>query len=616
MLLALLAVPWLAHAFVTGLSAVRLHPLSSRVVSSVLVGVSIAAGVVAARWGAGAGARSSAHALTGMSRHFATVLCGLAVAGLSLALLAAVALPLFAYDALGYHLPVIANWLDEGRVAWVNSDDPIRNGYPLGQEAIGALLVAATGSTRWVALPSFLYVAAGALSIWLFAEQIGVRRQIARASGALFALVPMVLLNAPTGYVDASFAGAAIAATLLLTSTFASAELDGRVPVAAGMAASHALSLKATGVSTLLAVCGASAVAAVVARRALAHRPEGLVRRSVVAAAFALPGTFWLLRNAVETGNPLWPVDVNVAGHNLLHGVAPLSTVIDFVHNTPAALAPLSEPARVAHTWFEVSGFAHAFDERMAGLGLAWPLVALPAIVFTVVSAAKGTLSGERRVALLVVFAATAIAFAVQPLRWWPRFTVWLWGAGAVAIAHSAEALIAARRERVVAAALAVLTCSALVEGGVAVVHANGLGRAVARDGLAALFAGDGRNAPNAAEWVDDSFWKSGVADAPHICRGAWKPDTDDANLDGVFAQLSPRPHVHVLADDDGDWSDVQRAAKDAGCTDLLLLRGSPVLPLAQKDPDVTVESAIAFDPLFVVRPRGIPQAATRNEIR
>ena len=204
------------------------------------------------------------------------------------------------------------------------------------------------------------------------------------------------------------------------------------------------------------------------------------------------------------------------------------------------------------------------------------------------------------------------MAFAIQPMRWWPRYTIWLWGVGAVAMAVSAQWLLRKGRNRLLTVALSAVTAVAFIEGGIAVFHANGLATAVRRDGLSS----DPRQAVNATAWVDGAFWDLEVAREPHVCRGAWKPGTDDANLDGVLAQLSPRPTVHVVADDDGDWAAVQKTAKEAGCTSLLLLRGSPVLPLAEQDQQVTVETAVAFDPLYVVRPRRLARLDTRNLIQ
>ena len=613
-LLAVLATPWLAHALVVGLSAAGARPLASRAAATAILFASVAGGVAAAGL-----SRSSllptpaVGPLAGRLRWLSWLLSSAGAVSLAASLLLAVLLPVVAYDALAYRLPVIAGWLDAGRVAWLVTDDPVRNGYPLGQEAVSSVIAAATGSMRFVTVASFFHVAAGALSIWLFAERAGVRRELARAGAALFLLVPMVILNAPTGYVDASFAGATVSAILLSALAFGSAGAELPVVAAAGMATAHALSLKGTGVAVVAAVGVAVAASGVV--HALRKEPlfaQGALSRLLVATGFAAPGAFWLLRNVAHTGNPLWPVDVRVAGHEVFAGVASMESVLDVIHNTPAALAPLSEPARLLRTWFESSGFAIDFDDRLAGLGLAWPLLAAPAIVFTVTRLLRRDAALEQRTTLAIAITATAVAFVVQPMRWWPRYTIWVWGVGAVALALTAEQWLARGRSRSLAGALMAVLALGVVEGSVGLYHANGLATAVAHGGDLP-FSRDPRLARNAVAWVDAAFWSSGVARSSDVCRGAWKPGTDDANLDGVLAQLSPRPRVHVVADDDADWSTVKRAWKDAGCNELLLFRGSPVLSVAQQDPEVTVETAVAFDPLYVVRSRRLSQLDVRN---
>jgi hypothetical protein len=544
-------------------------------------------------------------------RGFASLLALGSIGAWCGSLLTAFALPVIAYDALSYRLPVIAEWLDAGQVAWVSTDDAVRNGYPLGQEAVSSVLVAATGSMRWVACASFFYVAAGALAIWRFAAGVGVRDALGRAAAALFLLVPMVILNAPSAYVDASFAGAAVAVLLLSALLIGTARKDFVLAAAAGMAAAHTLSLKGTGLAVVLSV-GLVAAVVLLARRRQTDGKAGreATRVALVALAFAAPGAFWVLRNLVHTGNPLWPVDLRVAGHTLFPGLASMEAVLDVAHNTPPALARLSEPFRVLHTWAELGGPATDFDDRTGGLGLIWLLFAVPAVVFTIVRLVRKDVALPHRTSVVVAISATALAFAMQPMRWWPRYTIWLWGVGAVAMAMSAEWLLREGRSRVLTAALAVVTGVAFVEGGIALFHANGLATAFERSGG---ISSDPRRAANAAAWVDTAFWNLEVARAKVVCRGGWKPGTDDANLDGVLAQLSPRPIVRVVNDDDGDWAAVQKAWKEAGCTDLLLLRGSPVLPLAEKDPEVTVEPAVAFDPLYVVRPRRVARLDTRN---
>jgi len=591
MLVAVLAFPWFVHAGVVGLSAVGAHPLAGRAVASVLMlaGVVFAGCVGRAAWQRSAGPEAAPGVSNPVVAITSAVLSWSGWVALVAGAAVAIALPISAYDALSYRLPTVAAWLDEGRVAWVTSDDPVRNGYPLGQEAVSAVVAAATGSLRFVAATSFLYVAAGALAIAFAAEACGVRRSVANAAGALFLLVPIVILNAPSGYVDAAFGGATVALVCLAAVLRRSTKRDVWLAAATGMAAAHVLALKGNGV-------------VFVALTALLLFASSSARRSsnlAVALACALPGAFWALRNVMHTGNPLFPVSVQFAGHTLLHGVGSVSQILDEANNTPRAFRALGGIGRVLRTWFESNGPATDFDDRFAGLGLAWPALALPALLGFGWHAAHG----ERRREVGVVAFAAALTFVflvLQPMKWWPRYTVWLWGAGALAIAVEAERLLALPRGRTFARLAPFAALLALVEGAHALAHANGALLAFERGGP----LGDVRAAINAASWVDGSFWTLGLSDESAVCRGSWKPSTDNANLDGVFAQLTPRPHLHVLSDDDQSWPSLRREFPAAGCPSLLLFTGSPALADAERDPTVSVASAVAFDPLFVVRPR------------
>ena len=324
--------------------------------------------------------------LSGASRWALRALSGGATLAFGAAFAIALILPVIAYDALAYRLPVIAQWLDAGRVAWVSSDDAVRNGYPLGQEAVSAVLVAATASMRWASVTSFAFVAGGAVALWALCEACGVRRALARSAAALFVLAPMTLLNAPSGYVDAAFAGATVA--LLCTSALwlLSERRIAWLAAATGMSGAHVLALKGTGIA--FAVCVAMCMSAVLAlrwyRARAARAPfvsRALVRSLALMKLCALPGVFWIARNIVFTGNPLWPVEIKLAGHVVFAGVASMDEVLSTASNTPPQLAALGEAARVARVWLQMNGPAADFDDRLAGLGFAWPLFALPALI-------------------------------------------------------------------------------------------------------------------------------------------------------------------------------------------------------------------------------------------
>jgi hypothetical protein len=599
--LATLGLPWAVHALVVLSSALGASPLRGRFVASAILVAALALAALLAR----AALRrepgqASGSALPPGPRILARslLLCG--ALGFGLALLISVVLPVVAYDALGYRLPLIAQWLDLGRVEWVHSDDVVRNGYPMGQEAVSAVIAAASSSLRTSCATSFPHVASGALAVWLLAERCGVRRELAATAAASFVLVPMMLLNAPSGYVDAAFAGASVALFCGAALLACEDHIDPLAVAATGMAAANALCLKGTGV-----VFVAVAFAAVVfARMFTGARSARIWLLLAPALAWAAPGAYWAVRNFVHKGNPLWPVAVRVAGHTLLRGQGTTDQVLDALHNTPPRYVALGAVMRVLSSWLQLSGPAVSFDERTSGLGFAWPLLALPAIACFVLR----RLRGERDAgAIGFVLLLCGLCLLAQPMNWWPRYTLWLWGAGALAMALEAERLARADRRGPLTAGLALATVLCVVEGGFALTHAKDAKLAAAR--LASSSGpqpslGDARHAINAAEWVSPQFWALGIERGGDVCRGWWKPHTDNANLDGVFAQLSPRPRVHVVDDDHQKWPAVRADWQRAGCPTLLIFGGSRVLDSANRDAGVLVERVVAFDPLFVVRPR------------
>ena len=149
-------------------------------------------------------------------------------------------------------------------------------------------------------------------------------------AAGLFVLTPMTLLNAPSGYSDAAFGGSVVA--LAASAALFSLESTAVTAVCTGMAAAHVLSLKGTGIAF---VCVTGGALALVTRL---KSPSGLG----LAALVAVPGLFWALRNVVHTGNPLWPVEIQVSGRIVFPGVAPLERILDVAHNTPPALPIVS----------------------------------------------------------------------------------------------------------------------------------------------------------------------------------------------------------------------------------------------------------------------------------
>ena len=548
-------------------------------------------------------------------------------------------LPVGAYDALGYRLPAVAQWLDAGAVAWVVGDDPLRNGYPLGLEVVEAALFRALGVASAVDCVASAFVLAGAAALAGFARRLGVPRALAALAAGLFLLVPMHLLNAPSGYADAAFAGALVAC-LIAVARWVAVDLDTEQPHAATearltrvtheqLAARFDLGLTAALVIALKPHGLAFVALALALGLGLRCRTAGLRRAAAefgLPLALAAPGLFFAVRNVVVTGNPLYPLELRVGGHLLLRGEGSLDGILTPTFNVPAQLAALPSWLRPLWVWLQPYGPATEFDDRLAGFGYAFVLLGLPALVWggsawgarlhqaCLRSRARGrastspartqsapatsalartlaALPGLRPAALRglsVVGGLTFVCWLVQPFAFWPRFTSWLWGAAALSLSLLLSALVEQGRGRGALAIALALALLALPEALYALAHVKRIDQL----GLL-LLEQDAITSLSRVAGVDAGFVRRVLVGKRDVCRTPWRLGTDDANIDGVAAQLVPRPRVHVLKQD--RFSSLIAAARERGCDQLIVIGDNPVLASAPSSWARRFETVTAF---------------------
>jgi hypothetical protein len=492
------------------------------------------------------------------------VLASAAVLATTAVFLLAWLCPIGAYDAIGYRLPAVAQWLDAGRVSWVPGDDNLRNGYPLALEVIEATLLGATGSTRALDCVGVVMLGAGALLVTSQCAALGFGPAAGRLAGSLFALVPMHLLNAPSGYADAPFA-AAMAGLFLCAARFSAGDGDGRLSVLLGVCAGFVIALKPPGI----AFAGLVLLAAAIVRARRGSLAETL-RALAVPALLAAPGLFFLARNVWIAHNPLYPLEVRVLGHVLFPGEGSLDGILTPDANVPKALRALPRLLRTPAVWLQVHGPAHAFDDRLAGLGYAFVGAALPAgLVALLARFRRARPADTQRDALLFVAGVAACVFLLQPFSFWPRFTSWLWAPGALAVAWAYERT-AARAPQLAALATCALAVPVLAEAAIAVENVKSAGTLGAR-----LLAGDPAQALADGAGVSAPFVREHLAGRADVCRTGWTDGTDDANLDGIVAQLVPRPRMHVVMD--GSWPEARARMEAFGCSELIAIGQSPL---------------------------------------
>ena len=144
----------------------------------------------------------------------------------------------------------------------------------------------------------------------------------------------------------------------------------------------------------------------------------------------------------------------------------------------PHEFRPYSTPTRVLINWFQAFYWPRSLfnvDSRFAGVGFIWLLGCLPAIVWVLTRAALRRGWDFAPQFLLVVGTVTAV-FLVQPLNWWARYTLWIYGAGLPALAIVTTVLGNACPPRQAAARLgrgwaALVVAVLLFESGLTLAH-------------------------------------------------------------------------------------------------------------------------------------------------
>jgi hypothetical protein len=314
----------------------------------------------------------------------APLLAAAAVA-VAVAVVAALWLPVWQWDALGYHLPYVNFALIARGFGGVPDDMPYVSTYPHNVETLTVALRAMLPDDRLVDLVQIPCALLGGLATAGIARRVGAPRSAAVGAGAAWLVVPAVFLQMPTDYVDiASVAFLLTAIYFILSaararessalSTRRKALLLGGLSLGIYLGTKPNAPLSASVVAVLLVVVG------------VRSRDWGAL---AVALALVAVGGETFVVNALRYGNPVWPVRVQI-GPIFLPGRESMQHLLE-----SGALAPHlhgSLASRVVRSWTSLTS-PPVFDMRIGGLG---PLVlaAMPAALVTLIRRRDGLAGG------------------------------------------------------------------------------------------------------------------------------------------------------------------------------------------------------------------------------
>lgn len=305
------------------------------------------------------------------------------------------AIPSDALDSLTFHLPVSVRWMQTGTVWRVDQYLPLfANGYyPQNGDALNLALIEPFRSDAFVRVLGVLSLPVLALAVYALARELRAPRGAAWLGAALVASLPITVLTADEGAKTDLWCVAALAvAGLFLLRHLRTRSGDDLLLGALALGLGFGTKWYGVTAAVVIGVAWAGARLWQRPRATAALREAGSL-----AALCALGGGLWLVRNWVESGNPLFPAPVSVAGLTLFDG--PADPVRDCAGFTVADYAGNGEVLR--HVLWPIWKGA-------LGAGALLLLAALPAAAL---------LGRPRRplAALALVGAALVVMYALLP---------------------------------------------------------------------------------------------------------------------------------------------------------------------------------------------------------
>lgn len=304
-------------------------------------------------------------------------------------------------DSLTFHIPGVANWMQTESFWTISQFVPelAQGYYPNNGNVVQLAVVLPWHSDSFVRFSALPYVALTAAGVYALSREIGSAASTAVLVATFAAATPTLLSHAVSdANPDTTMYASFVSGVLFLVRharTRAATDL-----VLAGVGLGLAFGTKwygVSGVAVILMVWGACSFAA---RRSLSE----LAREAgVLIGLVSVLGGFWLLRNLVASGNPVFPVKIAPLGITIFD--APYDRIRDLVGFS------IADYATDASVWkvHILPAFADSFG--LGGLLLMLATAGVPMVVL------GNRCAGARRQASALAAAVTllALVYAVTP---------------------------------------------------------------------------------------------------------------------------------------------------------------------------------------------------------
>lgn len=302
-----------------------------------------------------------------------------------------------AVDTVTFHLPNAARWIQTGTLWQIDQFLPLQaQGYYPNHGELVHLWSLVPFHNEFLVRPVMSALLAGwALAIVATTRELGVAPATRVLAAAALVATPIVALaTIPRAMPDILLYATATAGVLfLLRHTRSGRRSD---LVLAGLGLGIALGTKWYGVTTAAIVIAVWLGARVVRERARWRR--AVADGALVSGVIAAVGGIWFIRNLVEVGNPVFPVEVAPFG----------VTIFDAPHDTIREQVGFS----IVHYAADTDVLADLAAEILDGAGLLVPLAVLLVVMALFVAVRPGV---RRTGALAAAAMVLAGAYVVTP---------------------------------------------------------------------------------------------------------------------------------------------------------------------------------------------------------
>jgi len=225
--------------------------------------------------------------------------------------------PPFGWDSLNYHFTFAVEWFKHGNLAMPPTvfDDPSPSYYPINGSLIYLWLILPFKSVFMADIGQSLFLSICGIAVYSISRKIGIRKRYAFYAAALFILVPNLFKQLQIAYVDVM-----VAAFLLTALNFLLAldkEFDFKNVFLFSISLGLALGTKTTALPFIALIFIPFCI--------MCLKP-GVARKRLFlfllgCACIILSGGFSYIRNFIDTGNPLYPLNLTIGSFNIFKGV-------------------------------------------------------------------------------------------------------------------------------------------------------------------------------------------------------------------------------------------------------------------------------------------------------